>query len=122
MKLWKRNIIYWLVLLGALIMATILLLPLWLIGSIISYDTAKYQYKVAYGIDQLGNVVGAPVFNIILIKKNGYKFGNPDETISSVLGKNYRDNTLRDLGFIISHLLGVDKLHVIKSIEEDEKN
>ena len=43
---------------------------------------------IAIAIDQLGNVVCGRMFNDILITKDGYKFGDEDETISSCIGKN----------------------------------
>ena len=50
-------------------------------------------------------------------------FGNPDETISSVLGKNQRDNTLTLLGKLIVWVLNmVDENHSEKAIEDDEQN
>ena len=68
--------------------------------------------------DQMGNVVIADLFNDILIKKDGHKAGNEDETISSVLGKNKQTETLTLLGRIISTMLNhLDKNHVEKSIE-----
>ena len=63
-----------------------------------------------------------PMFNSILISsKSEYKFGNPDETISSVLGKNKRAGNLLYLGKRLDAWLnGIDPNHSIKSIEEDE--
>lgn len=86
-------------------------------------NLGKYLFKIAYSIDQLGNVVCSELFNITLIKykKDSYKFGNPDETISSVLGKNKQRNTLTKTGKLLSRFLNfLDKNHVIKSIEEDQ--
>ena len=49
------------------------------------------------------------------------KFGNPDETISSVIGKNKRANALTKTGRALSFLLDwVDSNHSLKSIEDDE--
>ncbi len=80
------------------------------------------MYKIALGIDQLGNVVCKHLFNITLIKKDGYKFGNEDETISSAIGKNKKINTLTFTGRLLDWFLDIiDKNHSIKAIEEDEK-
>ena len=80
-------------------------------------------FLTAVAIDQMGNVLGAPFFNDTFIKKGGYNFGNPDETISSVIGKNYRDNTLTWVGSIFRWLLDtIDTNHSLNSIEEDETN
>ena len=61
------------------------------------------------------------LFNDILIKKEGFRFGNPDETISSVCGRNKSVDTLLPLGKSLSKLLNkIEKDHVEKSIELDE--
>lgn len=73
-------------------------------------------------IDRFGNVAMRYLFNDVLIKENGYRFGQFDETISGVLGKNYRAKTLRFMGEELSEGLNdVDKNHVIKSIDENPK-
>lgn len=79
-------------------------------------------FAMAVSGDQYGNVACAELFNLILIKKNAaYKFGNPDETISSVLGKNKRASTITRAGKGLCWLLGIfEKEHVIRAIEEDE--
>jgi len=77
-----------------------------------------YFYRFALAIDQLGNVAMQDLFNDILIKRSGYKFGNVDETISSVLGKNERSSTLSGLGKMIVKLLNfIDPNHALNSIE-----
>ena len=86
-------------------------------------NVSQYLRDVAYGIDQLGNVVCADLLNLTLIKykKGGYRFGNPDETISSVLGKNYKLGTLTLIGKILDNILNlIDKNHSVNSIEDDE--
>jgi 8-oxo-dGTP diphosphatase len=78
----------------------------------------KYLFKIAKSIDQLGNVVCEHLFNTILIKKNGYKFGNEDVTISHVLGMNEKTNTLSFAGKGLAWLLNtIDKDHNQKAIE-----
>jgi 8-oxo-dGTP diphosphatase len=78
----------------------------------------KYLFKIAKSIDQLGNVVCEHLFNVTLIKKNGYKFGNEDVTISHVLGMNEKTNTLSFAGKGLACLLNtIDKDHNQKSIE-----
>ena len=82
--------------------------------------TNKYFRLLAISIDQMGNVAMQDLFDDILIKKNGYKFGNIDETISSVLGKNERMNTLTKFGLIIVKILNfIDPNHALNSIEEN---
>lgn len=79
---------------------------------------ADYPYGIAHTIDILGNIVCGELFNIVLIKHGGYSFGVRTETISSVLGKNKRANTLTAMGKIIAHLLDtIDANHCIKSVQ-----
>jgi hypothetical protein len=48
-------------------------------------------------------------------------FGFPDETLSSVFGKNKRSKTLTKFGSVWAWLLNkIERNHVEKSIEEDE--
>lgn len=84
------------------------------------HNIADYLLEVAQSIDQFGNVVCADLFDVTLIKKiSDHKFGNPDETISSVLGKNKRSKTLSRVGKVLDWILNlIDKNHSIKSIEE----
>ena len=49
---------------------------------------------IATAIDANGNIICEDLFDLVLIKSNGYQFGNRKETVSSVLGKNQRDKTL----------------------------
>jgi len=78
-----------------------------------------YFYKFALAIDQMGNVAMQDLFNDIFIKRSGYQFGNEDETISSVLGKNERLQSLSGLGKLIVRFLNfIDPNHALNSIEE----
>jgi len=81
---------------------------------------SDYFFDTALSIDQLGNVACKELFNDTLIKNNSQnRFGDPDETISSVLGKNKRDGTLTKTGIALSWILDkLDKNHVIKSIDQ----
>lgn len=82
--------------------------------------TNKYFRLLAISIDQMGNVAMQDLFDDILIKKNGYKFGDVDETISSVLGKNERLKTLTGLGLLLVNFLNfIDPNHALNSIEEN---
>jgi hypothetical protein len=79
----------------------------------------KYLFRMAKSIDQLGNVVCEHLFNVTLIKKNGYKFGNEDVTISHVLGMNEQRDTLSNAGKMLALLLNtIDKDHNQKAIEK----
>lgn len=74
--------------------------------------------SIATSIDASGNVVCKDLFNLALITKKGYLFGNRKETISSVLGKNQLEGTLSWCGIFISGLLDIiDKNHCFKSID-----
>lgn len=81
----------------------------------------KYLFRIAKSIDQLGNVVCEHLLNVSMIKKNGYKFGNEDVTISHVLGVNKLNDTLTWIGQALSWLLNtIEKDHVEKAIEHGE--
>jgi hypothetical protein len=78
-----------------------------------------YFKAIAISIDQLGNVVMANLMNDTLIKDNGHKFGDPDETISMVLGLNKREKSLTNMGIRIADILNkIEKDHVEKAIEK----
>jgi len=99
----------------------LILMPIGLIYAMFKEDVSGYFYKMAISFDQLGNVALSRLFNDILIKANRDRFGNEDETISSVLGKNEVNGTLRPLGkFLVFVLDKLDKDHSKKSIEFDE--
>ena len=106
------------------IIAYILYLPLTLVNYICVAFTAKdnakgYFRSSAVTLDKLGNREFRTLFNLTLIKGNGYKFGNFEETISSVLGKNQRDKTLTKTGKVLVWVLDTrDKNHCEKSILE----
>ena len=78
-------------------------------------------YSTARELDVLGNIIAADLFNDILIRHAGYKFGRRGETISSVLGKNQQSDTLNIGGNFLRKVLDViEKNHCIKSILSDE--
>ena len=89
------------------------LIALAFVIAIIKGNLTDYWYTMAKSIDQHGNVAGGPLFNLIL----GKGFGNEDETISSVLGRNKKDGTLMPMGKAVAWGLNrLDKNHVEKSI------
>lgn len=103
------------------ILLAVILFPIGFLFALLYPKRGKYLYKIALGIDQLGNVVCARLFNFFLIDIEGHQFGNEDETISSVLGKNKKTNTLTLFGIALDMLLElIDKNHNIEAIEEDE--
>jgi hypothetical protein len=78
-----------------------------------------YFKRLAISVDQFGNASCATLFDICLIKKGGYAFGNIDDTVSYILGRNYYRGTLSILGRIIVFILNViDKDHVIKAVND----
>ena len=79
----------------------------------------QYFLKMAISIDQLGNVVLQDLFNDILITtKSQHSFGDEDETISSVLGKNKATQSLMKFGTLLANFLDwIDPNHVLNSIE-----
>jgi len=87
-------------------------------SSLIKGEFKKYHLHLAISIDQYGNCLCQYLFNSLLITKEGYKFGNIDETISSVLGKNKMSKNLTGLGRCLDYLLNLfEKDHSIKSID-----
>jgi hypothetical protein len=105
------------------ILISVILFPIGFIIALFYPNRKKYLFNIAIGIDQLGNVVCAKLFNLTLIYSSSiHKFGNIDETISSVIGKNKRSNTLTMTGRLLDKLLdAIDRNHSIDAIEEDEK-
>ena len=58
------------------------------------------------------------LFNNLLIKSNGIKFGGKDETISSVIGKNLIANSLSPMGNLLNSILNIfDPNHSVNSIK-----
>jgi hypothetical protein len=131
---WKKLMIS-LVLLWVAIILSVVLLPVWIIYTLwmildrVFNPTSNSSWRkaigylantirsVAVGIDQIWNVICRDLFNNILIKWNGYKFWNIQETISSVLWRNEKDRTLTDLGWYIVKVLDkIEKDHCKKSI------
>lgn len=77
-------------------------------------------WHMAVSIDQTGNTVCQELFNDTLII-DGYSFGNPDETVSGVLGKNKLSGSLTTFGKLLDNILEkLEKNHTILAIEEDE--
>jgi hypothetical protein len=79
----------------------------------------EYLFQCALAEDQRANTYLSKLFNDFLIKVGGHRFGDPDETISSVLGKNQLTGTLSILGRVLNWILNkIEKDHSIKSIEK----
>ena len=69
--------------------------------------------------DKYCNHADAELLNALFLTKDSvHKFGNPNETISSVLGKNLVAGTLTKKGYEICALLNdLEKDHVLISID-----
>lgn len=80
----------------------------------------RYFKDIALSLDQLGNVICNVLFTYTLLKKDAvFVFGNVDETISSVLGKNKVDNNLTKVGLFLDYLLHLlEENHTIKYIDK----
>jgi 8-oxo-dGTP diphosphatase len=109
----------------SLILKRILEPFIYIIGSVVACTKGEwdqYNKDLAIATDQYGNGLSKYLFNIVLIKKTSvHKFGNIDETISSVIGKNKVAGTLTKLGKAVDFML--DKLepdHSIKAIDNTE--
>lgn len=79
----------------------------------------KSAGALALAIDHFGNTVCRDLFNAIFVKGNCHDFGDIRETISSVLGRNYRYGTLTRTGKLLVAILdAIDPNHVIKAIKD----
>ena len=101
------------------IIALGLMFILTLVNFFIVWDK-NYFRDTALSLDRFGNREFRTLFNKILIKENGYQFGNPLQTISEVLGYNELNKTYTKLGlFIIKFLNFIDKNHCQKAIDNN---
>lgn len=105
------------------IIATILWIVLtpinWIIVTFKHGLSNAYFKETAVDIDKFGNRNFRTFLNATMRIKDGYAFGNVNETISSALGKNQRDKTLSWFGKFFCFLLDkFDKDHCKNSIAE----
>jgi hypothetical protein len=100
------------------LIAYLLFLPLTIFNAL-NVRKKGYFLDTAINIDRFGNREFRFSLNKYLIKENSpFEFGNIDETISSVLGKNQRFGHLTKLGKVICSILDfIDKNHCEKSIQ-----
>ena len=75
-------------------------------------------WRVLVGIDQLLNAFFGPALNRVFGTR---RFGDPDETLSSVFGKEVVSGNRR-ARFVCRWLNWFDRDHCEKSIEKDEGN
>lgn len=77
----------------------VILTPInWFIVTLKHGLSNKYFFETTIDIDKFGNRNFRTFLNVTMRLRNGYKFGNVNETISSALGKNQRDGTLSWFG------------------------
>lgn len=78
-----------------------------------------YLWNILISLDQLGNVALAPLLNALL-RPTAARFGSPDETLSSVMGKNIEAGECVGCRLLCRLLHVLDPGHCEKSIERDE--
>ena len=101
------------------LIAYILFLPLSIINFLVVKNKKGYFKSSAINLDKFGNREFRTLLNLTLRIETGYQFGNMNETISGVLGKNERDKTLSKTGKILVWILDkLDKNHASKSIDK----
>jgi hypothetical protein len=102
------------------LVAFILLLPTIVISyfHLLFKKNAKgYWRQLAVDIDIFGNRAFRSLWSAWFILEEGYQFGHWGETMSSVMGKNQRDNTLTKGGRVLVWILDkIEKDHCLKSI------
>lgn len=98
-----------------------------LIRGIFKGGLKDYFYYCAFTIDQAGTVVCQHLFNDWLVKPDGHRFGNPDETISFVLGVNLRFNKLYPFGVglckvvdFFAYLFSGERNHCINASKKEQ--
>lgn len=109
-----------------LIVATLLVIMFSTVGVatstlviIFTPTTTTYFRDIALCLDIMGNVMCQYLFGVLLTTPESvHHFGQVGETVSSVLGKNERDNTLTDIGSLLANILNwLDKKHCYNSID-----
>lgn len=98
------------------IIAYVLYFPLTLINFLLVRNKGYFRDS-ALTLDKLANREFRTLWNKVLKTEIGYKFGAENETISSALGKNQKDNTLSKIGKILVCILDIiENNHCLKSI------
>lgn len=99
--------------------AYVLYLPLTVVNWLFVKDKSGYFKSSAINLDKFGNREFRTLFNKVLITDKGHRFGNIEETISSVLGKNQLTGTLTKCGSILVWILDkIENDHALKSINK----
>jgi len=82
-------------------------------------EFSKYLMDVAVSEDQTGGVYTAEFLDDTMTKDRSEHFGDPDKTISRLLGELQAKNNLSTLGKTIGFILDlIDPGHLSKSIEK----
>jgi len=82
----------------------------------------SYFETVARSKDQHSNAVLKYLFNDIMTKKGGFEFGNEDQTLSYVFGKNKELKKLNLFGkFWANFLNKLESNHVENSVQNEEQ-
>lgn len=97
------------------ILAYTLYLPLTFINFLVVKNKKGYFRSSALAIDKLANREFRTLWNKTLKKKDGYRFGAENETISSALGRNIQKQTLTKVGDILVFIL--TEKHCIEAID-----
>jgi len=79
----------------------------------------RYFWNLLLTLDQGANVLLGPLLNLLL-RPRVARFGDPDETLSSVFGKNVRGGACRGCRLVCRVLNWIDPGHCLASIEGDE--
>jgi hypothetical protein len=83
---------------------------------------SEYFRKFAISLDQLGNVTCQWLLNATLIKVEGLCFGNEDQTVSYVLGRNKETKTLTIAGQLIAKMLNQwDTNHIEQAVKNEQE-
>lgn len=92
------------------------------VRSLFKREFNAWSKQLAIAKDQYGNGLGKYILNDLFLSKESINlFGNIDETISSVVGKNKKNGTLSFWGRRLDGFLNIfEANHSIKSIDESE--
>lgn len=91
--------------------------------ALFSWDWKRFNgdmLDLAISIDQTLNVALKNVLRTLLITDPLYNFGDPDQTVSYVIGINYVYGNLTSFGHLCRKMLySFDKDHVIKAVMKE---
>lgn len=79
----------------------------------------RWAWNLLLSLDQFANVLFAPLLNRAL-RPTAARFGDPDETLSSVFGKNVQSGNCIGCRLVCRFLNWIDPSHCQENIERDE--